>query len=556
MGLALLLVLLAACARDDVNDDGASDDETTYEQGGQDEVAGEDDAREDDAGGEEEQPPVQGREMITVSVMNWDVANSFPGGQECAIYAYIQDRFGIEFVPYNVTWDNAWDLPLLWSAAGTLPDIIGASTWLGTELLGDWIDTNVIRPLPEDLSRFPYLEAAVMHPAVQGFQMNGQNWFAPRSLSTDPTWFILSRSILNRRDWREELGIPLPQTEEDFLNMWRAFVDNDMGGSGMTFGMLSDAHLYITQATFAGHGDTRHAWVWDYDREEMIIPAFERTSLPLMSFYRQAFREGLIDPDFITNPSAVGRQNWTTGRAGTLLYMGSPTHLQQVYDHWVLNQDIPFGDAVEILMPPLMPGVTPLFNDGVNFWSETYFNSSLDDERMDRVLEFFDWMYSDAGVRMMVFGIPGQDYELDADGNVVMLTELNDEGHHLRASDIHPFAFGGMNYLVVWADDVVEFDNPTIPQVLRDMSREFGDRVLNDPTMGVVTIDSRIEAMHVTEANELPLDATEEWIDFMTNTSDLSDEALWEQFYERWIAHGYGRARDAMTAAVIEAGYH
>jgi putative aldouronate transport system substrate-binding protein len=40
-----------------------------------------------------------------------------------------------------------------------------------------------------------------------------------------------------REDWRLKLGLPEPKTTQDFVNLAKAFVDNDMAGKGMTVGI-------------------------------------------------------------------------------------------------------------------------------------------------------------------------------------------------------------------------------------------------------------------------------------------------------------------------------
>ncbi|MCL2880741.1 MAG: hypothetical protein FWF29_10885, partial [Treponema sp.] len=226
---------------------------------------------------------------MVISVMNWDAGKSF-GTQPCELYRYIQDRFGIVFEAHSVGWDNYGDLALLWAQAETLPDIIGGVDFVHGTVFHDWVDAGVIRALPENLSAYPTLDNLLSQRFVRDLAVHGENYFIPRTSSPHQEYTALARGIINRKDWRERLGIPVPRTEEDFLAMWRAFAnpDNNMNGDGsVVFGVLPDSASYLDDQTFAGHGDTRtYRWVHQ-PCCCTVLPGFEPAALPLLSFLRK-----------------------------------------------------------------------------------------------------------------------------------------------------------------------------------------------------------------------------------------------------------------------------
>ena len=499
---------------------------------------------------------VSEREMLTVSVTNWDVARSFAtDGQPCEIYAYVQERFGLIFVPYDISWDNVWELPYLWAAAGTLPDIIGASNRATSPTLHEWREAGVIRSIPNNLSPWPNINNWVSQPFVQNLAIDGEVYFIPRGTTLDPGNTSMERGIINRRDWREQLNIPIPQTEDDFIAMWRAFMDNDMHGDGtQVFGVYPHSTSDLFNQTFAGHGNTRNAWTPVDGR--MVIPAFEPSAIPLISFWRRAFNEGVVNPDFLTDPSNTSIQQFALGRAGTLLRHISPVHLFNVYDQWQLLQpDINFFDAVEILAPPQIEGKTTEFIINTGFWSETLFNSSLDDYALSRVMDFFDWQLSDEGINMMMFGFYGRDYTIE-NGEIVILTDINpDTGRHMTAGDLYQFAAGGMNHLAIWSSDAVEWTSPNIPSEIREMAGQYRDNVILAPGATFVINDARINAINIPEVREMGLPSVySEWVTFMTDRSDTDSQQLWEQFRARWESAGLLRAQELMTDEAIARG--
>ena len=496
------------------------------------------------------------REWMELSVMMWDAAHSFSDTIHCEIYEYIQNRFQITFRYYNVTHDNVAEMTTLWAVAGTLPEIIGAQRLVGRGLMKfEWIDAGIIRPLPQDTYRFPYVQKWLDMPGMVDYQVNGYNWFAPRGTQLDTGWMIMGRNIINRRDWRESLGIPVPETTEDFLNMWRAFVENDMHGDGRrVHGMLPLQPWSFPSQTFFTFGDTRVAWVM-LDDGSMVIPALERSALPLMSFLRDAYRDGLIDPDFVTNHMGQANIDFAAGRVGTILSNGSPSALHGLmHEFAALSPDVDFFEAVELLHPPVVPGVQPRYGMADMFWSETFFNSSVCDVRMERILEYFNWGYSTEAINMMLYGFEGRDFVIE-DGEIVQLTAPHPEtGFPMMAADLYPFANGGMSNLVNWNADLVEFYTPAIPLPIRQMATEFRDAVRDNPASAPVQFNNRIRTFWIEEMMMMFVDANNEWVLFITDTRDISNEDLWEQLAADWANNGYEMVKEAMTAAIREAG--
>ncbi|MCL2528209.1 MAG: hypothetical protein FWE42_07285 [Defluviitaleaceae bacterium] len=494
---------------------------------------------------------------IRVSVSVWDASASF-AGEPCELYQYIQDRFGLTFEPMDLGWDNMSELPLLWAASDTLPDIIGGID-MGAAIYHEWIDAGLVRPILGDLHRWPNLNVWMEQQFSQERMINGEHYIIPRGTIPEAEITALARGIINRRDWREHLGIPIPTTEDDFLDMWQAFVDNasDLpGAADVVFGVLPGGIFNLSSHTFTGHGHTGGDWAPMGEGDSFVRPAFEYSSLPLMAFWRESFHRGLLDPDFVTNSVWQGNQQFALGRAGTLLRQVVPIHMNNIYLEWVeLNPDINFADAVEILWPPYVPDREHVWLIGGGAWSETLISSNVDDATLERIMYLIDWKKSETGIATMIFGFEGQDWEWQG-GEVVMLTPTNPEtGHPLAARDLYQYAAGGMTDLFIWSGDAVEWFDPNIPAGIRQMAIAHRDRVIT-PTTTYIFRDNRVSAIHIPELVELGVPGVnDEWVAFVTDTSSASHEELWHQFRTRWEASGLLRAYELMTNEVRARGY-
>ena len=496
------------------------------------------------------------REMITVSIAQWNIEAAF-AGEPCAMYLYIQERFGLTFVPYHLTWDNFLEVPYLWAAAGTLPDIIGASDRITRPSFREWIDAGLIRSIPDDLSRWPYVDNWVSQPFAQQLAVNGSIYHIPRGTTLVPGNTSMGRGIFNRRDWREQLGIPVPETEEDFIAMWQAFTDGDMHGDGTrVFGVYPHNIGHMYYQTFIGHGNTGRHWV--YIDGSMRIPAFEPSSLQLMSFWRRAFNYGLVNPDFLTDPDSTSITQFALGRAGTLLRLVTPNHVFRVFQEWeALQPDIDFFDAVELLTPPRIEGKDWVVSGGPGHWSETLINSRVDDYTLERILDWFDWQMSPEGINFHNFGFYGQDFTIDANGEIIILTDINpDTGRHFTVPDLYAYGTGGMRNVATWSGDAAEWFNPTIPVEIRQMSMDFRDSAILRPYTRLSSAGIQVSALIIPEVVEMGLPIPgDEWLSFIMDTSATSDEDLWAQFRARWEAAGLLRAQEIVTAEVLARGY-
>jgi len=488
---------------------------------------------------------------MEISIMHWDLETSLEGDE---MLEFIEDKFDVKFVGrFGIDWDNMYEVPFLWAASGELADIISGvdlASWNGQV---DWINDGLLRPLPDDLSAYPNVARLVSAGDVQIFAVDGKNYLLPRASYGDPDWWCMDRGILNRKDFREALGFDVPVTEQDFFDLCVAYSKADLvgQGAGYTKGMyFGDKNMPYSQ-TLASYGYTDSYWVMN-DEGEVVMPAVEKTSLPLMDFLRRLNKAGGLDVDYVTDDRDDStRQKFSSGKVGMILQQVTPKHVNLVFEEW--SKQFPnenaqvFFDSIEILDPPVRDGKPVGFCEKT-FWSETYIGADVDDEKMDRILQIFDYLISEEGNNLVTFGFEGKDWEYDADGNIVILTETNpDTGQPKTVVDLYPFCYS-MNYLATWNDGASQYVNPNIAQPIRDMCQVELDKRLATWNNGFV--DWKIAALDVEERNEFtPETIKEEWAKIILDTSNASTEDIFDKLYTSWEANGYKAAKNAMTAA-------
>lgn len=491
--------------------------------------------------------------VIEIKVSLWDIENCFPEGEPDPIAQYVSDKFKIKLTPVNVGWGDADEKYNTWAASGQLPDIIGAVAMPGTARFFQWINDGVVRPLP-DVSAYPEVSKLMKMPEVTGFAVGGNDYFLPRFMYSDPAYWGMDRGLIVRKDWMDKLGIAEPETEQDYIDMTVAFAkeDPDGNGQGDTAGYTPDNPNFNFSQVWTGFGYTDMMYWAKGDDGKYRMPVAEEKAFVLAQFLKKMYQAGGLDPDFATLESDQAVDKFAAGKLGMLGRQVTPKHVKKVLDSWVQVQpDKDFMESIALLRGPTVDGSYTRLSLP-SYWSESYFEANVDDAKMDRILQLYNWLYSKEGLYMMQYGIEGTDYTVE-DGQVKLLTPVDPEtGLHVATSDLYPFTYA-MNYLAAWTGDFLQYEDPTIPQAIRDMCTAERDyRVANwiDPQ-----INWAAQAVEVPEKQEMAaVTFSDDWTRFIMDASGKADQELYDAIMSNWNANGYAAAVEAITAKVQELG--
>ena len=488
--------------------------------------------------------------VIDLEVSLWDIANCFPEGEPDAISKYVSDKFKIKFVPVNVGWGDADEKYNTWAASGQLPDIIGALAMPGTARYFQWISDGVVRALP-DTSGYSEFSKQMKLPEVTAFDVEGKQYFVPRLTYADAAWWAMDRGLIVRKDWMEKLGISDPKTEEDYINMAVAFAKNDPDGNGQndTAGLTPVGTGFLISQGWPGYGYTDWNWMKDSDGKYRQAVSGERT-FKLMQFLKRMYAAGGLDPDFATLDPNQALEKFASGKTGILLRQVSPSLMKGVMDSWnKLQPDKDFISSITILHGPTVDGSYTRFAEKA-YWSESYFADHVDDAKMERILELYNWLYSKEGMYMMKYGIENKDWTME-NGSVKLLTPIDEKtGLHKPTNEIYPFT-NSMSFLAAW--DLLQYEDPNIPESIRKLcvaERDFRVANWKDPQ-----ISWKVQAIDVPEKQEMAsVLFLDDWVKFIMDDSGKSDQELYDAMKQNWDANGYAAAVDAVTAKAKELG--
>lgn len=504
------------------------------------------------ASGDQEGTTGSSGELMEISLVNWDLSTSFPEGEvDDPMRDWFEEKFNIVLKPYSVTWGDWTEKINIWAASGELPDIIGPVATVGTGQYFQWIEDGVVRALPDDLGAYPNVANYVGKPEVQAYNVDGMTYILPRMTYEDSSWWCMDRGLTVRKDWMEKLGISDPTTEQEFIDMCVAFVTQDPDGNGKddTIGLAVNRLGFLYSQGFTNYGFTDNRWVKQADGTYQLAVT-TRDALDAYSFYRRLYKAGGLDPDFAANEDQ-GISLFASGRAGVLLRQVSSKHYNSIHTEWgKLQPEKDFFASTKILNPPAIPGKDYVGFVEKAYWSETYIEGGVDDAKMDRILQLYDYMYSEEGLLINMFGFEGEDYVKTDTG--VKLLKTNADGVAQTAGDLYPIMSGGFSYLAVWNGDLVQYVNPAIPEPIRTYTAEVRDYRLKNYKRP--DVDWAVQAINVPEKQQMSIPWTADWTQFIIDDTDATDEELYQELLKNWEAAGYNATAAAVNKAAKAMG--
>lgn len=213
-----------------------------------------------------------------------------------------------------------------------------------------------------------------------------------------------------RKDWLDKLGLDVPETLDDFYNVLKAFKEQDPDGNGKddTYG-LTTAGLYDIQG-FMGAFGVKARYVIDEDGKR-TIPFASDAAIPAFEWLNKLYREGILDPNFVTNSTADMRNLFLADRVGMVTY----------WDMWVglfnsmrLQEDPNTEFLAMGIAGPVGPNGERILRRG----DPSIFAIPANANNPEGAKNFLEWWHTEPGIRLGSLGIKGYDYTENPDGTL------------------------------------------------------------------------------------------------------------------------------------------
>ena len=128
-----------------------------------------------------------------------------------------------------------------------------------------------------------------------------------------------------RQDWLDKLGLSVPTTYDEYINVLRAFVNNDPDGNGKNDTMgVTAAGIMSSEAPFTNYLPEfwQDAYPDFYQKEDgSWVDGFsEQATADALQRLKDAYSEGLIDMEVTTNKTSSCRDKYYAGQVGAFTY--------------------------------------------------------------------------------------------------------------------------------------------------------------------------------------------------------------------------------------------
>lgn len=425
-------------------------------------------------------------EHLTISVAFWDIGTAFEKGDP--VLQKMERDFNITIKPVPITMSDYQQKLRMWATSDKLPDVFAHSIASDSPgIYNEWIRHHLIKPLPEDLSPYPYVNQIAQIPDIRLLKENNKLYMLPRiGYPTNRLW-MLERVVFVRKDWMQDIFVRNVDGFTPFSNMLVSFSNRRASnGSDQPIVGLTAAGLQYLSWALSSTFPQFASGQWVLENNKWIPYYASQRMEEVIAQLRELYTNGALDPEFYYMKEDDALSKFAQGQAGALVYRATPDSLRELEDQWNRYQpDKSFHDAVDILhLWPNEDG-NRYYYVAQTYWSETFFNAKLSDEKMDRVLRLYDYLLSPEGQRLTSYGIEGTDYQIDSD-NIVITRPIDETtGRPQAITKLYP-SLSIFRSLASWGKEanfrlneanIINYGEANIHKSLSEMEWQFNHAI-------------------------------------------------------------------------------
>ncbi|MDR3594526.1 extracellular solute-binding protein [Clostridium sp.] len=247
--------------------------------------------------------------------------------------------------------------------------------------------------------------------------INGKIYGVPWEVNTGTITYV-------RKDWLDKLGLKVPTTYDEYINMLKAFKTLPECKAPLTGSKLYEdgAVTYLKdfyQDATPEFTQVNGKWV-DGLQQDNMKAALQRL--------KDAYGDGLIDKEIITNTTSSARDKWYAGSVG-------------VFNYWAGLWDVYLEDRLKANVPSAQMVAIPAIKETkYNIRVPAVTSISKDSKNVAGVFKYFVQYMNDGdkGQTLFDFGVEGTHWKQDGD-HVSMLPNPENTQEVLQKAYITPY---------------------------------------------------------------------------------------------------------------------
>lgn len=304
----------------------------------------------------------------------------------------------------------------------------------------EWVDNLMIKALPDDMSKWPNLQAMLAKVSnLNSLKINGKLYGIPCLLDlNNPEKDFSNFTYVYRRDWAKKIDeanknkagyTPIYKegdvyTWDEFNRLLKAFsteIQKDyLANSDQAYALADEAWGFPSVTNF--YKDAPHCFTKDANGK--AVNAFTTDNyLAGLEVAKDFVSKRYYSPDQFNYKDGTAKKKYIGGLAGVFydnFSLSNYLDLRTTFRNNNRNTDLDDGTALMKVKDP--NGVFSL-ESTENWYGITLFNYNIKDEKMEKILDIMDYLLTEEGTRLAIYGKEGYDYEM-VDGKV-QLNEIN-----------------------------------------------------------------------------------------------------------------------------------
>jgi putative aldouronate transport system substrate-binding protein len=364
------------------------------------------------------------------------VTEAGPPPADWPVLALIREKLNID-LRLTALPSNESDQDVKVQAAGasnTLPDLfmVRRTPWLNLIRNGLIAPVDDLYGLMPNRTAIQYDADSRNHTTVDGVSYG----FA------SPGAVVRNEGMLIRKDWLDKLGLAVPVTTEDYINVMRAFTNNDPDGNGRKDTYGYGAFIEIdAMSEGAGRrfdplmGAFGVAGTWSLAVDDPGLNVRKPAHYDGLAYIKRIVDEGIIDPNWVSAGKDDFRAAWKQGRFGVMREQNAAFAAESNYAPF--DKNFPNGEWI-VIDPP--KGPSGALSAGV--YTQAYRIYAVSKRAADAgkgpaIARLLEWMSSDEGYYLLGWGEEGLNYMLDQNG-VPVTDGLPDDSKAFSKPEMQP----------------------------------------------------------------------------------------------------------------------
>ncbi|MCL2805205.1 MAG: extracellular solute-binding protein [Treponema sp.] len=324
------------------------------------------------------------------------------------------------------------------AAANTLPDIfmVRRGPFMNVSRVG------VIAPVDHLYDLMPNRSAIHYNEDSRRFStINGRSYGL-----ASPGTIEKNEGVLIRKDWLDRLGLQVPVTLDEYLEVMRAFTFRNPDGSGrQTYGFGAFIEINNFEAGLGRRFDPFFgafgvAGTWNLDKDNPGLNVRKPEYFDALSFVKRMVDEKIIDPDWLSLGKDDFRASWKQGKFGIMREQHAAYAAEANYAPF--DRNFPNGEWI-VIDPPKGPNG----HQSVGVYVQAYRIYAISTRAMRQgkgpaIARLLEWMSSeentDSGYYLLGWGVEGENYVKDANG-VPTIHGIPDATKGFTRPEMQPF---------------------------------------------------------------------------------------------------------------------